>query len=86
MHVFDLTAVASALWGLLNFLTVATGGWSRPNLWGTLYLLGALIAGFATFGMAGLDADWPSLCAGFGALNHLSAALVYVARGRRARR
>ena len=74
MRLIQLLAIASAAWGVINLLQVLIGKWDRPAWWRTLYAigLGALVA-------VGVNDGWFSFAAGFGLLNHLSAALVYTA-------
>ena len=72
-------AIVSAAWGVINLLQVIIGKWDRPRWWRTLHAFATILFGISTLAAVGIHDGWFSLAAGFGLLNHLSAALVYTA-------
>ncbi len=79
MRLIQLLAIVSAAWGVINLLQVVIGKWDRPAWWRTLYAITTIFFGLGALGAVGINDGWFSLGAGFGLLNHLSAALVYTA-------
>ncbi len=77
MRLIQLLAIVSAAWGVINLLQVVIGEWDSPAWWRTLYAIATIFFGLGALVAVGINDGWFSFAAGFGLLNHLSAALVY---------
>ena len=75
----NAAAVASLIWGVTNLLQVIIAKWDTPHWTRSMYSAGSLIAGVGCLAGVGFNNGLFSFVAAMGLLNHLSAAMVYVA-------